>query len=167
MLEALVGQVLPAPAVVDWLVLVEVANQNPLQPAEGQLGQLRPTGEINHRTFVDDYPAGGVFAPADGLVGEVVDGEPAHVVGRQVRLGEESHALALVLSQELDKLSGEMALSCPRRPGDEHALSSFHCLLCIYVPPCAETHTGRSASVIGSFRLQCRRSLSSEVGKHL
>jgi hypothetical protein len=138
-LEGLVGQGLPAPAVVDGLVLAPVPNQNPLETTEGQFGQLRPTGDVHHRTLINHYPAGGVLPAADGLVDEVVDGEPAHVVGRQVSLGEDSNALALI-SQELDKLSCEVGLACARRPSDEHRLSSCYRLLGVYLSPGAGAH---------------------------
>ena len=95
MLEAL-GQGLPAPAVVDGLELVEVTNQDPPKVAEGELTQLRPTCEINHRNFINHYPAGGVFPAADGFVGEVVDGETSHVVCCQVCFGEYCHSFAFV-----------------------------------------------------------------------
>ena len=107
MLEGLV-QGLSTPPVVDGLELVEIANQNPPQTTEGQLGQLRPAGEINHRNFINHYPAAGVLPAADGFVGKVVDGEPAYVVGCQVSLGEDRHPFFALVAQELDKLSREV-----------------------------------------------------------
>ena len=105
MLEAL-SRGLPAPPIVDRLVLVEVAYQDPLQATEGQLTYLRPAREIYHRNFVNHYPACGVFSPSDRFVGEMVDGERtwAQVMGCQVRLGEHRHPFSFV-SQELNKLS--------------------------------------------------------------
>ena len=104
MLEAL-GQGLATPSIVDGLVLAPVSYQDPLQSAESQLGQLRPAGETNHADLIHHYPACGVFPPADGFVGEVVDGQTAHVVGCQVRLGQHRHPFALV-AQELDNGAG-------------------------------------------------------------
>ena len=106
MLEALVGQGLPTPPIVDGLVLVEVPYQDPLQPAEGQLTQLCPAGDVHHADLVDNYPARRVFPPFDRFVGEMVDGQTSHVVGRQVGLGQNRHSLALV-PQELDEVSRE------------------------------------------------------------
>ena len=128
------GQGLAAVPIVYGLILAPVPYQDPLQATEGQLRQLRPAGDVDHADLINHYPAGGVLPPADGLVGEVVNGRPTHLMGCQVRLGQHRHPFAFV-TQELDKLSCEVRLACPRRPSDEHTLSSRHCFLSVYLPP--------------------------------